>query len=128
MEQKCTQCKTTKPLQDFAKARGKGYSPRCDVCRASTAAVSRQWYADRADIVTTRRCYVYKMTEEEYVALKAKHDGHCAICNDEVPLVVDHCHETGAVRGLLCNPCNTGLGMFRDDPERLILASRYISS
>lgn len=64
-------------------------------------------------------------------ALLAKQNGRCAICGTtEVEygkaLSMDHCHTAGAVRGLLCNPCNMGLGCFRDDPERLVAAARYL--
>lgn len=68
------------------------------------------------------------LTADEYDALSERQGGRCAICGD-VPkgrLVVDHDHETGKVRGLLCNFCNAALGFFRDDPHRLIAAANYL--
>lgn len=58
----------------------------------------------------------------------AEQDNCCAICNEEFTKTphVDHCHESGEVRGLLCMYCNTGLGKFRDDPERLSNAITYL--
>jgi len=53
--------------------------------------------------------------------------GRCALC--EAPATtVDHNHETGAVRGALCNTCNTGLGKFGDDPARLRRAAEYLET
>ena len=60
----------------------------------------------------------------------------CALCrrtaeeartSDRIKaLSVDHCHETGAIRGLLCGPCNTGIGMLGENPERLTAAADYL--
>lgn len=50
----------------------------------------------------------------------------CMLCNSSDKLVVDHCHETGVVRGVLCGKCNTGLGMFQDSYELLSKASKYL--
>lgn len=50
----------------------------------------------------------------------------CAICDSAEPLVVDHDHKTGAIRGMLCNHCNRGLGHFKDDPILLELAANYL--
>ena len=75
----------------------------------------------------------YNLTEEEYNDLYKKQDYKCAICNIKESetarkkLVVDHCHVTRNVRGLLCNNCNSGLGMFYDDISLLIKAKKYLT-
>ena len=56
----------------------------------------------------------------------AEQDGLCAICRTAAAVHVDHDHETGAVRSLLCFNCNGGLGQFRDDPVVLRAAADYV--
>lgn len=65
----------------------------------------------------------YGLTREEHAALVAS---GCAICGATTRIVVDHCHVTGRVRGPLCNACNRGLGMFKDDPDILRRAVGYL--
>lgn len=78
-----------------------------------------------------RRSYRYGMTPAELQSLLLSQDGVCAICRhanpDGVALAIDHCHETGRVRGLLCSACNLGLGLMRDDPERMLRAVAYLT-
>lgn len=54
----------------------------------------------------------------------------CRVCFDQLEADrethVDHCHQTGKVRGILCEHCNKGIGHLRDDPTRLILAAKYL--
>lgn len=77
----------------------------------------------------------YGLTLEDYDALLKAQGGGCAICNASSPggpktsrhFPVDHDHTTGKVRGLLCNPCNKALGVFRDDPTLLLRALAYIT-
>jgi hypothetical protein len=75
----------------------------------------------------------YGITREEYDALTIKQGGLCAICKGSDPrrgkstrLFVDHDHETGRVRGLLCHRCNVALGGFSDDIARLRAAANYL--
>ena len=71
----------------------------------------------------------YGLKKGDYERLWAAQDGRCALC--EATLApehthIDHCHRTGAVRGLLCRPCNAGLGMFHDSPDELRRAIAYL--
>jgi hypothetical protein len=72
----------------------------------------------------------YKLTLEEYNILYKQQQGCCAICKkpfEKVPHI-DHDHQTGKVRGLLCALCNLGLGFFRDRPSLLQEASQYLEA
>lgn len=73
-------------------------------------------------------CRRYGLTRDQYEALIIRSAGACAIC-EEVPtgtLYVDHDHDTGAVRGLLCSHCNFLLGNARNSPDRLLAAAAYL--
>lgn len=70
----------------------------------------------------------YGVTEEEYRAAFAAQSGACGICGDAVALVVDHCHESGQVRGLLCRSCNVAIGFLRDSPDRARSAAEYLEA
>jgi Recombination endonuclease VII len=68
----------------------------------------------------------YGLTLDAVEALKQAQDGMCAVCLEPAELVVDHDHGTNEVRGMLCEPCNQGLGHFRDSPVRLTAAVQYL--
>lgn len=84
----------------------------------------------------------YGLTPEDVAVMLDQQDGCCALCGDrpgplengwyktghfrESGLVIDHDHTTGAVRGMVCSNCNTGLGLLKEDPERLRRAIAYI--
>src|SRR5580658_1161477 len=67
---------------------------------------------------------------EQWDAMLLACDGRCAICSEKFERPnephVDHCHQTGVVRGLLCHSCNSGLGHFRDNQQFLIQAASYL--
>lgn len=83
-----------------------------------------------------RTLYKYRMSNDEYIKIYNNQNGKCAICRKtenairkgrKVPLSVDHSHDTGIIRGLLCTNCNIGLGMFNDDVKLMKGAIKYLS-
>ncbi len=76
-----------------------------------------------------RRLRKYGLTSEEFQIRLAAQGGRCLICKEHMDVpCVDHCHDLGHVRGILCRSCNVGLGWFRDRPELLRNAARYIAN
>lgn len=74
----------------------------------------------------------YGLTIEDYDALYDAQGGKCKICGTSQPrgrggFHVDHCHQTGIVRGLLCTTCNMMLGLAKDNKETLMKAIEYLS-
>ena len=75
----------------------------------------------------------YGMSIEEYNRLLEDQGYKCAICGctgsgtDKNKFVVDHCHTTNKVRGMLCWPCNIGLGMFKDNPDLIDRVKIYLT-
>ena len=74
---------------------------------------------------TNRGRFRSVMSDEELLELKSR-TKNCMICERVERLVVDHDHKTGRVRGMLCNHCNRGLGHFRDSPDILENARKYL--
>jgi hypothetical protein len=91
----------------------------------------RQRLAKRYEI--QYRCALkrrYGIRWDEYIYMLRSQDSECLICGnwfDERPHV-DHNHETGLVRGLLCSDCNLGLGIFGDSSARILAAAEYLES
>lgn len=115
-KKRCASCGVDKPLDRFPPSpkalHGRG--SHCYDCRSITKRLAR-----------------YGLTRGEFDALLSGQDGECAVCIRPIEarvLTVDHCHVTGRVRALLCGPCNSGIGMFADDPERMRAAARYVES
>lgn len=86
----------------------------------------------RRKAIATNRERLYGVSEDRYTELYAQQGGVCAIClldeRDGGNLAVDHDHASGVIRGLLCRPCNRGLGMLQDDRRLLVRAAEYLSS
>jgi len=78
----------------------------------------------RDDYVLVKK---YGITQAQKKKMISDQGNKCAICGDEHRLlVVDHCHDTGKVRGMLCTKCNTAIGKLNDDPGMLRKAISYL--
>lgn len=131
-----SQCKVCR------KAKDKSYRDRPEVQKA-TRKRAKNWYKNNteraraygkanAESPIKRMLRKYSISEYEYSLLLLAQDEKCAVCKSPNGnrkggrLVVDHCHETGHVRGLLCHSCNRGIGMLRDSAEILKAALKYL--
>ncbi|MFC9929387.1 endonuclease VII domain-containing protein [Streptomyces sp. NPDC127190] len=112
---RCPQCEVVKPLCEWErnKSSSDGWASYCRACRAERNRVS---YFKRK----------YGLTEAERDLLVASQGGVCCICLAAPPAHVDHCHETGRVRGVLCFSCNAALGQFKDRPDAIRRAAAYV--
>lgn len=79
----------------------------------------------------SRRIKKYKLDEDQFNQLKKSQEGKCAICNtkfkDSRDMHVDHNHTNEKVRQLLCNGCNVGIGMLKDDTSIILKAAEYLN-
>ncbi len=136
----CTVCKELLPLTEYHKSKASkdGYGYRCRSCDKKAREEYRDRNKERFAEVSRRKQlkHRYGITLEEYENMLNKQGGCCAICGSEENntrgkrrgwnFAVDHCHTTGAVRGLLCNNCNRGLGLLGDTQEGLNRALNYL--
>lgn len=133
----CNQCRLELPVSRFNSHRAlrDGLNPRCKACIKSAADA---YYTENREHVRDRsKWHVlkhrYGISREQYEELFLKQGGGCAVCGAATAtsrarfLCVDHDHETGEIRGLLCTPCNLAIGYLKDDPELLAGAARYVT-
>lgn len=125
-EKKCGVCKTIKPAAEFYPNRAtrsglSGYCIKCTIVRSGTQVRNPR---------TVRNGHLkrtYGITMDEFEQMVEAQQGQCVVCERVVDrLVVDHDHETGATRELLCGTCNSGLGLFGENPEMLRRAAEYL--
>jgi hypothetical protein len=117
---------------DQERERERRYSARKRVENPEKRRLSdRVGYANNRDKYKAQRLQRrYGISPQERDAILAMQSGLCPICGVDIRgrEHVDHDHVTGAVRGLLCQLCNLGLGAFRDDPKRLSAAMSYLEA
>lgn len=144
----CTKCKSWHPITNFNKrsdGRYKDGSPKYrSWCKECDGASKLEHYYSKRRGNKHRLCsyrYIlksrYGISEEIFTEMYNSQEGRCCICDkglgnmfldvNGLRPVVDHCHKTGKVRGLLCNTCNSGIGMLEDSPKLLMKALKYLS-
>lgn len=129
----CSGCKDDLLVEDFHKnaAQKDGLNHWCKEC------VKGYWKGrQRNNPITVYALSLkklYGITVKDYERMLAEQDGLCAIClttpdqqKRRKYLCVDHDHETGEVRGLLCGPCNSAIGLLKDNPLMLQSALNYL--
>lgn len=132
MRQTCRDCGVAKPLGEFEKQRNRpSHRTTCKPCR----------YAQRDRIKERKRHREYmrerRLSDPDAIRRNwerarygvCKEDigvDACMICQSTRRLCIDHNHSTGEVRGILCTNCNSALGMFGDDIERMSAAIAYL--
>ncbi|MFF1736430.1 endonuclease VII domain-containing protein [Streptomyces sp. NPDC058247] len=111
----CLGCGQIKPHGEWHQysSSSDGLASRCKACKA---------IQDRVSHLKTQ----YGMTEAERDEMIASQMGICVICLKHPAVHVDHCHETGRVRGVLCFNCNSAIGKLGDDPGATRRATAYL--
>lgn len=110
----CRRCERVKSVDEWHRNRSSrdGLTVYCKECRAELSRIDH-----------LRR--QYGLASEEFETLLSEHPV-CPICRQRKPQHVDRDHDSGAVRGLLCQPCNMGLGLLGEDSARLRRAASYL--
>ena len=140
---KCRVCGERKPFQGFYPKSGReqyadsaaGYSHACKLCTIDTNTAYRNVNPKKAKAAddNSRLKRVYGIDLNQYNQMFASQGGKCLGCERhqselKFKLAVDHCHETGKIRGLLCLNCNAALGNVRDDVEILKSLINYLKN
>ncbi len=122
----CKPCRSKEEIQKYwsspeeyrKKKRGKSKTPARTSWEQRNKEYGYSWHLKKT----------YNLSRDDYNNLLVAQENKCAICGAEEQerMVVDHCHTTGSVRGLLCNSCNCGLGFFQDNIEFMKKAIAYI--
>lgn len=121
MNKICARCKIEKSVDCFHRQRNilQSYCKDCKLAYNRKFKAGRKYYLYNAK-------FKYKLSEQDVIALENKYNGICPICERSKKLVIDHSHETGKVRGLICYDCNRILTIL-DDKYKLTNAIKYLN-
>jgi len=124
----CRDCGLEKPLNDFPRNKRikDGRHSYCKPCHNARGKETKDRLFGGSRHYHLRRRYGIGSVQVE--AMVKAQRGVCAICRTEPAVHVDHDHETGLIRGILCFNCNGGLGQFKDDARNLMRAVEYLEN
>jgi hypothetical protein len=139
MKKLCNKCRIEKPLSEFYEAIDKRYGKERKihrtVCKICDRKRKNEWDARPESMMLKREKHLkskYGISISEYESLSKKQNHQCAICKTSTPggrynvFQVDHSHEDGSVRGLLCCRCNMGIGYLNEDIQYFTNAIQYL--
>lgn len=137
---KCNKCSITKPLTEFFKDKSNKTNGHYSICKKCKTDSAMNWRAANKEQYNSNqrqqhkknyernRLYRYGLTPEQYNGMLQIQDNKCCTCScapkKTRPLVIDHDHITGEVRGLLCYKCNRDMVVV-DDKEHLAKLISY---
>lgn len=115
----CSRCKRLTAPAEMSKSKttATGLHGWCLKCRRDRASELNAHNPERRR--WRRINYLYGLSQQQFEAMELAQGKCCAICRKHARLCVDHCHETGRVRGLLCINCNVTLHAFEKWPSRV---------
>lgn len=132
----CIRCLKVKPASSYLPSNHTldGYAQRCTQCRGDLAvALKDRRRAVKRDTERMRAAKLrreYGLTEQAFLEMRVDQHDACAICREPFDarkaICVDHCHDSGNVRGLLCHQCNTAIGFLKDNPTVCRMAAEYL--
>lgn len=130
-------CHTYKPADEFGReTKSMRLRSYCSKCRCVLARQTRAKKLIELNVESLGLTVVmarFGLSHVDYYSILAGQNGRCLICASDSPgkghkrFLVDHDHATGKLRGLLCTYCNTGIGMFRDRPDLMLAAIKYLN-
>ena len=127
----CYSCKQEKQLTEFYKSTASGHQKECKKCNAERKSKWHKTEVGKLSSANTKLKRRFGIDMAEYNRMLEKQEGKCLICESTEShlghrLAVDHCHTTGAIRGLLCKSCNVGIGNLKDDINLVEKAVAYL--